>query len=105
MKEYTPADSCMVDKYSEKLKKLVVFSAFQSVYPMVRMTKSVFTQFAFSFVFRYNKYQKNTEAACMAKIYSPEELNNLSKETLVAVILSMQEQLNQLNANLEPLIE
>ena len=37
--EYLPAASCRVDKYSEKLKKLVVFSAFQSVYPMVRMTR------------------------------------------------------------------
>ena len=27
----------------------------------------------------------------MSKIYSPEELNSFSKETLVAVILSMQE--------------
>ena len=36
--EYLPAAGCCVDKYSEKLKKLVVFSAFQSVYPMVRMT-------------------------------------------------------------------
>ena len=37
----------------------------------------------------------------MSKIYSPEELNSFSKETLVAVILSMQDQLNQLNANME----
>ena len=35
----------------------------------------------------------------MSKIYSPEELNSFSKEALVAVILSMQDQLNQLNAN------
>ena len=28
-----------------------------------------------------------------SKIYSPEELNSFSKETLVAVILSMQDQL------------
>ena len=32
-----------------------------------------------------------------SKIYSPEELNSFSKETLVAVILSMQDQLSQLN--------
>ena len=41
----------------------------------------------------------------MSKIYSPEELNSFSKETLVAVILSMQDQLSQLNANMERLIE
>ena len=41
----------------------------------------------------------------MSKSYSPEELNRFSKETLVAVILSMQNQLNQLNANMERLIE
>ena len=41
----------------------------------------------------------------MSKIYSPEELNSFSKETLVAVILSMQDQLSQLNANIERLIE
>ena len=29
----------------------------------------------------------------MTKIYSPEELNSFSRETLVAVILSMQDQL------------
>ena len=38
----------------------------------------------------------------MSKIYSPEELNSFSKETLVAVILSIQD---QLNANMERLIE
>ena len=41
----------------------------------------------------------------MSKIYSPEDLNSFSKETLVAVILSMQDQLSQLNANMERLIE
>ena len=41
----------------------------------------------------------------MSKIYSPEELNSFSKETLVAVILPMQDQLSQLNANMERLIE
>lgn len=41
----------------------------------------------------------------MSKIYSPEELNRFSRKTLVAVILSMQDQLNQLNANMERLIE
>lgn len=33
----------------------------------------------------------------MQKIYLPEELNSFSRETLVAVILSMQDQLTQLN--------
>ena len=33
----------------------------------------------------------------MTKIYSPEELNRFSRETLVAVILSMQDQLARLN--------
>ena len=41
----------------------------------------------------------------MQKIYSPEELNSFSKETLVAEILSMQDQLTQLNTNMERLIE
>ena len=41
----------------------------------------------------------------MQKIYSPEELNSSSKETLVAVILSMQGQLTQPNTNMERLIE
>ena len=41
----------------------------------------------------------------MSKIYSSEELNSFSKETLVAVILSMQDQLSQLNTNMERLIE
>lgn len=41
----------------------------------------------------------------MAKIYSPEELNNLGKDTLIAMILSMQDQVSQLNANMERLIE
>ena len=40
----------------------------------------------------------------MQKIYSPEELNRFSRETLVAVILSMQDQLAQLNTNMERLI-
>ena len=47
-----------MDKYSEKLKKLVVFSAFQSVYPLVRMTDSFFVRFAFSFGLRYNSPSK-----------------------------------------------
>ena len=59
--EYLPAASCCVDKYSEKLKKLVVFSAFQSVYPMVRMTNDLFVWFAFSFVLRYNSSSKTKE--------------------------------------------
>lgn len=41
----------------------------------------------------------------MTKIYSPEELNSFSRETLVVVILSMQDQLAQLNTNMERLIE
>ena len=41
----------------------------------------------------------------MTKIYSPEELNRFSRETLVAVILSMQDQLARLNTNMERLIE
>ena len=40
----------------------------------------------------------------MSKIYSPEELNSFSKETLVAVILSMQDQLSRMNTNMERLI-
>lgn len=59
--EYLPAASCRVDKYSEKLKKLVVFSAFQSVYPMVRMTNDLFVWFAFSFVLWYNSSSKTKE--------------------------------------------
>ena len=39
----------------------------------------------------------------MQKIYSPEELNSFSRETLVAVILSMQDQLARLNTNMERL--
>ena len=41
----------------------------------------------------------------MSTNYSPDELNRFSKETLVAVILSMQDQLSQLNANMVRLIE
>lgn len=41
----------------------------------------------------------------MAKVYTEEELNSFSRETLMAVILSMQEQISQLNANMERLIE
>ena len=37
----------------------------------------------------------------MTKIYSPEELNSFSRGTLVAVILSMQDQLARLNTNME----
>ena len=49
--EYLPAASCCVDKYSEKLKKLLVFSAFQSVYPMVKMTNGLFCAVRFFFCF------------------------------------------------------
>ena len=41
----------------------------------------------------------------MSTDYSPDELNRFSKETLVAVILSMQDQLSQLNANMKLLID
>ena len=41
----------------------------------------------------------------MQKIYSPEELDSFSKKTLAAVIMSMQDQLAQLNTNTERLIE
>lgn len=37
----------------------------------------------------------------MAKVYTEEELNNFSRETLMAVILSMQDQIHQLNTNME----
>ena len=47
--EYFTAISCCVDKYSEKLKKLLVFSAFQSVYPLVRMTDPLFYPARFFF--------------------------------------------------------
>ena len=59
--EYFTAISCCVDKYSEKLKKLIVFSAFQSVYPLVRMTDSFSIGFAFSFGLRYNSPSKTKE--------------------------------------------
>lgn len=49
--EYLSAASCCVDKYSEKLKKPVVFSAFQSVYSMVRMTNGLFGAIRFFFCF------------------------------------------------------
>lgn len=39
----------------------------------------------------------------MSKIYTPEELNSFSRETLMAVTLSMQDQSSQLNANMERL--
>ena len=41
----------------------------------------------------------------MAKVYTEEELNSFSRETLMAVILSMQDQISQLNINMECLIE
>ena len=41
----------------------------------------------------------------MAKVYTEEEMNSFSRETLMAVILSMQDQISQLNANMERLIE
>lgn len=41
----------------------------------------------------------------MTKIYSPEELNSFSRETLVAVLLSMKDQMARVNTNMERLIE
>lgn len=41
----------------------------------------------------------------MAKKYTVDELNSLSKESMMVIILSMQEQLEQLNQNMERLIE
>ena len=41
----------------------------------------------------------------MAKNHTSEELNRLDKSELVTIILSMQEQLDRVNANLENLIE
>jgi transposase len=41
----------------------------------------------------------------MGKKYTAEQLNNCSKETLVTLFLSMQDQLEQLNKNMEMLIE
>ena len=49
--EYLPVASCCVDKYSEKLKKRIVFSAFQSVYPIVKMPNPSFYTVRFSFCF------------------------------------------------------
>jgi len=41
----------------------------------------------------------------MAKTYTVDELNNLSKETVDAIVMSMQDQINRLNVNMERLIE
>ena len=41
----------------------------------------------------------------MAKTYTAEELNNCSKETVVAIVLFMQDQMERLNQNMERLIE
>ena len=41
----------------------------------------------------------------MAKKYTPDELNDLSKQELILLVISMQDQLEQLNANMERLIE
>lgn len=41
----------------------------------------------------------------MAKTYTADELDNLSKETVDAIVLSMQDQINRLNENMERLIE
>ena len=55
----TPQRSAAV--WISTLKKPVVFSAFQSVYPLVRMTDSFFVRFAFSFGLRYNSPSKTKE--------------------------------------------
>lgn len=41
----------------------------------------------------------------MAKNYTVDELNKCSKQELLLIVLSMQEQLDQMNENLETLIE
>ena len=41
----------------------------------------------------------------MAKTYTSEELHKCDKETLSAIILSMQDQIETLNRNMEKLIE
>ena len=41
----------------------------------------------------------------MNKEHTPEELNSMSREELVTIILTMQGQLNALNENIERLIE
>lgn len=41
----------------------------------------------------------------MAKTYTADELDNLSKETVDAIVLSMHDQINRLNENMERLIE
>ena len=41
----------------------------------------------------------------MAKKYAPDELNDLSRQELILLVTSMQEQMEQLNANMEKLIE
>lgn len=41
----------------------------------------------------------------MAKTYTTEELNNCSKETVISIVLSMQDQVERLNQNMERLIE
>ena len=41
----------------------------------------------------------------MAKKYTPDELNGLSRQELILLAISMQDQLEQLNANMERLID
>lgn len=41
----------------------------------------------------------------MEKKYTADELNNCSKETLITILLSMQDQAERLNQNMERLIE
>ncbi len=72
----------LVDKYSEKPKKLLVLELFQSIHLLVKMTNALSVGFAFSLSLRYNRN----------KVYTEEELNSFSRETLMAVILSMQDQ-------------
>lgn len=48
--QYFTAISRCVDKYSEKLEKRIIFSAFQSAYPLVRMTDSFLSDSVFLMV-------------------------------------------------------
>ena len=90
--EYLPAASCCVDKYSEKLKKLIVFSAFQSVYPLVRMTDSFFARFAFSFSLRYNSPSKTkTRSTEHDEDLLTGRTEQFQQGNTRAVILSMQD--------------
>ncbi len=41
----------------------------------------------------------------MGREYSAEELNHLSKDALIVLFLSMQDQMKQLNMNMEKILE